>query len=207
MKTRTLAVSLVAAVAGILIALPFAYARQDNRPTRPQTPPSASAGAFQVDPVHSTLIFKIQHMGVANFYGRFNEISGTYRPEPNGNFNIQVKTESVDTGNRKRDDHLRTHEFFNANDFPTIEFKSTKIESTGQNKLRVTGDLTLHGETNPITADMTVFPAKDTGWGVKGGFEAKFSINRKDFGMDSQAAEAVGETVDIIVSVEGAAAK
>ena len=193
MKTRMI---IGAVVIGSLLVMSATFARQDNRSATTAKPQS---GAFTVDPVHSTLIFKIQHNGVSNFYGRFNEISGTFDPQADGSFDIQVKAASVDTGVGKRDDHLRSADFFNANEFPTIEFKSTKIEKAGD-KLRVNGNLSLHGESKPITADVIVFPAKDS----KGGIEATFTIKRTDFGMDTYVANgALGDEVQVTVALEG----
>jgi polyisoprenoid-binding protein YceI len=201
MKTRMI---IGAVVIGSLLAISAGFARQDGRPA-PSSSQAPGGAVFTIDPVHSSLVFKIQHMGVANFYGRFNEMSGTYNPEVNGSFNIQVKTASVDTRIPKRDDHLRSPDFFNVNEFPTIEFKSTKVEKAGENKLRVTGDLTFHGETKPITVHMTVFPAKDTQQGFKGGVETTFTIKRTDFGMDTYVANgALGDEVQITVAIEGA---
>jgi polyisoprenoid-binding protein YceI len=171
---------------------------------------SASAGAesFGVDTVHSSVVFKIQHMGVSNFYGRFNDISGSYNLDQatpaNSAFDFQVKTESVDTKNSKRDGHLKSPDFFNAGEFPIISFKSTKVAKAGDNQLRVNGDLTLHGVTKPINTTLTLFPAKQTPQGYKGGFETTFKIKRTDFDMDTFVAEGgLGDDVEITVAVEG----
>src|SRR5688572_4951863 len=157
-------------------------------------PKTAAAGAetFSVDSVHSSLIFKIQHMGIANFYGRFNEIAGTYSVDQanpaNSRFDFKVPTASVDTKDAKRDGHLKSPDFFNATEYPEITFKSTKVVRGGDNQLKVTGDLGLHGVTKPVTVNMTLFPAKQTRQGYKGGFETTFDIKRTDFGMDTYVA-------------------
>lgn len=166
---------------------------------------ASSADTFTVDNVHSSLIFKISHIDVTNFYGRFNDLSGTYSLNgASSSFDIAVKTESVDSKNTQRDDHLRSPDFFNAAEFPTISFKSSKAEPAGDNRLKVTGDLSLHGVTKPITVEMKLWPAKDTRQGYKSGFETTFTIKRTDFSMDTYVANgALGDDVTITVAVEG----
>lgn len=163
--------------------------------------------SFTLDPVHSSVMFKIEHMGVSNFYGSFNDVSGTYTLGETPSFNFSIKTDSVDSRNEARDKHLKSPDFFNAPEFPTITFKSTKVEKDGD-KLKVTGDLTLHGVTKPVTADFKIWPAKETRQGMKGGFETHFTIKRTDFGMNTYVAEGgLGDEVTVMFAGEGAVAK
>src|SRR5258708_120777 len=116
---------------------------------------SARAGEnYKIDPVHSSISFKIQHSGISWVHGRFNEFSGSYtldKDDPSkGTFELTIKPESVDTNNKGRDGHLRSGDFFNVKQFPALTFKSTGIKAADGN-LEVTGDLTMHGETKPIT--------------------------------------------------------
>ena len=112
------------------------------------------ADTYKVDPVHSSLIFSMKHFGVTDFYGRFKEISGTVTfdaADPSkSSVELTVPVESIDTQNEKRDQHLKSPDFFNAKQFPTITFKSTKVEGSGDN-YKISGDLTIHGVTKPIT--------------------------------------------------------
>lgn len=206
MKSRNFVAVALSAFTVVAIAL---AARPGGAAPAQNADAAASGVAFKVDPVHSTLIFKINHMGVANFYGRFNDIQGTYvlnEANPaNCTFEFQVKTENVDTGNKSRDGHLKSADFFNASEYPLITFKSTKVERKSEMVLNVTGDLTMHGVTKPVTADIKIFGAKDTRQGVKGGLDATFTIKRSDFEMSTYVAEGgLGDEVTLMVAIEGA---
>jgi len=163
------------------------------------------ADNWKVDPVHTTVLFKVHHLGAGRFIGRFNDTSGTIKwddADPTkSTIEITVKTESVDTANADRDKHLRSPDFFNAKQHPSITFKSTKVEKDGE-KFKLTGDLTLHGETHAVTAS---FELTGKGKGMKGeervGGEATFKIKRSEWGMKGFA-EAIGDEVDLTVSIE-----
>lgn len=176
------------------------------------TTTGSALASYSVDRVHSNVVFNVRHAGVANFYGRFNDFDGSFTFDPespsNGSFDFTVQTSSIDTGNRNRDDHLRNADFFNARQFPTITFKSTGIREAGDG-FELTGDLTMMGETKPVTAELDwigtgSFRGKDVS-----GFEARFNIKRTDFGMDTYVAPdggeggGLGNTVNLIVAVEG----
>jgi polyisoprenoid-binding protein YceI len=173
---------------------------------------SAAQRLYEVDIVHSSLIFKIRHAGMANFYGRFNTFTGQINFDEanpvNSTFNFTVQTGSVDTANNGRDGHLKNADFFNSRQFPTIEFKSTGMKQLSEGRYELTGDLTLMGETRPVTAvvtDVTTGKVRDND---AMGFEARFSIQRSDFGMtkylapDNGEGGALGNTVELIVAVE-----
>ncbi len=112
-----------------------------------------SAANFEVDPVHSGITFKISHMGIGWVYGRFDSFTGSFSVDPNNaaasSFAVNIKADSIDSGNKKRDEHLASPDFFNVKQFPTIEFKSTAV-TAGKDGLGVTGDLTMHGVTKSI---------------------------------------------------------
>lgn len=207
MKTRNVVAVLSL---GIVLALSLGLAARQNAGTGArEVKPQGTGAAFTVDPVHSTLIFKIMHMGVANFYGRFNGVEGTYtldEADPSkSQFAFQVKTANVDTGNEKRDGHLKSADFFNAEEYPVISFKSTKVERTGEKTAKVTGDLSMHGVTKPVTIDINITTAKQTRQGFKGGLETTFTIKRTDFEMDTYVAEGgLGDEVTLMVAIEGA---
>lgn len=171
--------------------------------------PSEAVEQYGVDAVHSTVVFRINHLGVATFWGRFNQISGafTYDTEnPSAStFQFSVPTESVDSGNAGRDRHLKTPDFFNAREHAAITFKSTAIAPTSTaNVWDVTGDLSLHGVTKPVTVRFEWIGAAETSQGYKRGFEAVMVIKRSEFGMDKYLdGNALGDEVKIIVAVEG----
>src|SRR5437660_2332158 len=115
-----------------------------------------AADTFKVDPVHTFVLFSVQHLGIANTYGRFNDISGTVvfdKDNPSkSSVELSVPVESLDTHNSIRERSLKSPDFFDAKQFPTITFKSTKIEGSGDT-LKVFGDLSIHGVTKPLTVD------------------------------------------------------
>ena len=165
-----------------------------------------AADSFKLDPVHSFVLFSVQHLGVANTYGRFNDISGAVvfdKDNPSrSSVEVSVPVESLDTNNAKRDQSLKSPDYFNAKQFPTMTFKSTKVEGNGDT-LKVSGDLTIRGVPRPLTVD---FKKGGEGKGVfgemRGGGETRFTIKRSDFGMNFQLGE-VGNEVTIILSLEG----
>jgi polyisoprenoid-binding protein YceI len=174
-------------------------------PAAAPAPVAAGPEAWAVDPVHSSLLFKIQHGGVSNFYGVFKEFSGNISMDADlskSTVAFTVQTASVDTRNAKRDQDLTAPDFFSTKEFPTIEFKSSKIEKDGDG-WNVTGKLTLHGVTKDVTAKVTQ-TGKATGkHGDVAGYEAHFSVKRSDFGMTAGVKEGmVGDQVDLTLAAE-----
>jgi len=203
------------AVTGLVAAvvLPLALVAQEAKPKAAESQPAkekpaaSAAGTYKVDPVHSSNVFCIRHLGVTNFYGRFNETAGTFvlnddDPAKDA-FEITIKATSIDTHNEARDKHLKSDAFFDVEKYPDITFKSTAVKKEGAGVLVVTGDLTLHGTTKPITTTVMLIGA---GAGMKGefraGFETPFTIKRSEYGV-SGLPGALGEDVKITVSVEG----
>ena len=162
---------------------------------------------YAIDPVHSVVLLKVDHLGLADAYGRFNEMSGEVRyneAEPEkSSMNFEVKANSIDTANEDRDKHLRGPDFFNAAEFPALTFKSTKVEKKGEEEFVVTGDFTVRGTTKPVTFD---FELGGTGKGMQGedrfGGGADFTVKRSEFGID-YLPQALGDDVEVIVSLEG----
>ncbi len=165
---------------------------------------SEDAGTYSIDSGHSCVLFKVSHLNVSNFYGRFNEVSGTLTiaDDPTQSaIEISIPTESIDTNSKDRDDHLKGSDFFNVKEFPTLSFKSSKVEKTGAG-FRVTGELSLHGKTKEITFDATHTGHGESGrFGYRTGYEAKFTIQRTDFGM-SYLTQMLGDEVTIMVALE-----
>ncbi|MCG3123598.1 MAG: Protein YceI [Phycisphaerales bacterium] len=170
--------------------------------TAPGSTPMADT--FQVDAVHSSVLYRIKHLNTAWSYGRFNDVSGTFNIAEGGTIDVTVKTDSVDSGNEKRDGHLKSPDFFSAKEFPEMSFKSSSITKTGDNTFEATGTFTLKG----VSKELTV-PIEKTGEGpgMRGqgkiqGFEAKFTINRSEYGMNFMP-QGLSEQVTVIVSLEG----
>jgi polyisoprenoid-binding protein YceI len=168
----------------------------------------APDGRFDVDAVHSSMVFKVKHAGIANFYGRFNKISGKLLIDADDPaeslIQLSIDAASVDTNNPDRDKHLRSPDFFNAPEHPEITFESEKVTPKGGSRFEVRGKLGLHG----VEKDVTV-QVEQTGFGALGGFlgtrvgyEARFTLKRSDFQM-SYALDVLGDDVDVVISLEG----
>lgn len=172
-------------------------------------PAGADAGPahYVVDKGHSALMFKISHLGISYTYGRFNDFNGSFKfdaSNPSGcAIEIDVSTESVDTNDAKRDDHLRNPDFFNCEKFPSMTFKSTKVEKVDDKTYRVTGNLTLLAETKEITIRMVkVGEGKDPWGNERMGFDGKALIKRSEFGMKHSLPH-VGDEVHLTLGIEG----
>lgn len=193
--------SIAILAAGVLGAAAFgvSYAR---------APETAAAAGFKVDPVHSSVVFSIGHLGVSRAYGAFNMPKGTFlidfaNPSASA-IEVTLDADKIATGIGKRDDHLRSPDFFNAKEFPAITFKSTSFEKIDATHMKVKGDLTLLKVTKPVEAALEFIGEADTAQGHKAGLEARFSIKRSDFGMTSYLDEnAVGDEVKLVVALEG----
>lgn len=151
-------------------------------------PASAELSEWTLDGSHSRVGFTVSHMMVSTVSGRFKQVSGKVElDEANlakSQVDISIKVDSIDTDEPKRDEHLKSPEFFDAKKFPTIAFKSTKITKAGGNKYKVSGDLTIHGVTKPVTVDATVSEPVKNPWGkMVRAVKLTGKINRKDFGL------------------------
>jgi len=200
MKPRIAFVTLVMLVCLATTAL-YPTAR-----AQPASTPVDEAEWFAVDPVHSSIIFGINHLGVSTFYGRINNPTGEFllsHGKPgSSSFNISAKTQNVDTNNDGRNQHLKSGDFFDAKQFADITFKSTAITRSSKTTFAVTGDLTLHGVTKPINIVIEHIGTKETRMGVRSGFTANFTIKRSDFGM-SYMAGMLGDEVSLMIGIEG----
>ncbi len=201
MKPRIAFVTLVM-LACLATAALYPTARAQN------TSSSADEAAwFAVDPVHSSIIFGINHLGVSTFYGLINSPTGEFhlshrKPEASS-FTISAKAENVDTKHKGRNDHLRGGDFFDAKQFPDITFKSTAVTRSSKTTFAVTGDLTLHGVTRPINIVIEHVGTKNTRMGHRSGFTANFTIKRSDFGMTYGLGGALGDEVTLMIGIEG----
>ena len=163
----------------------------------------ASAAAFTVDSGHSSVIFKAKHNQVANFYGRFDDVSGSFALADGGTFDISIKADSVHSGNSKRDDHLKSPDFFSAKEFPAMTFKSKSVKAKGTDAFEVMGDLTFRGVTKPLTVTVKSTGMADAKGKKLAGMETTFTIKRSDFGS-TYGVPAISDDVELTVSLEGA---
>lgn len=164
-----------------------------------------AADTYEVDPVHSSIVFRIMHNNVSFIYGRFNEFDGRIivdEADPaNSSVTFTVETASVDTINSRRDDHLRSGDFFEAEGFPVITFVSREVRPLADDRFEVVGELNLRGVAVPLTTEVQL-----TGRGENRdgnpllGFETTFTVDRTAFGMDPSPS--LGSEVQVTVSAQ-----
>jgi polyisoprenoid-binding protein YceI len=176
-------------------------------------PVLASAATWNIDPDHSSVGFKVRHLMVSNVRGSFDKHTGVVdineKDITKSKVQVTIDTASINTNVQKRDEHLRSPDFFDVAKYPTMTFVSKKVAKDGKGKLKVTGDLTLHGITKEVVLNVEG-PTKESKdpWGnIRSGATASTKINRKDFGLVWNAAletggVAVGEEVAINLEIE-----
>ena len=166
------------------------------------------AGTYTVDTVHSFTIFKIHHFSAGFVYGWFKETSGKFVVDADprkSSLELTIKVDSIDTHDAKRDEHLKSSSYFNAMQFPTITFRSTKVVPAADSQLEVTGDLTIRGKTKSVTAKVSPTGAgEDPQMKYRGGFEGHVTIDRNDFGLGFLPG-ALGDNVEVTLALEGVA--
>jgi polyisoprenoid-binding protein YceI len=181
---------------------------------------SAAPSRWTIDPAHTEAAFQIRHF-FSKVRGVFHDVEGTIVFDENDPSAIQVnataKVASVDTGNPKRDGHLQSADFFEADRNPTLSFKSTSVRQVAQGQYQITGDLTMRGVTKPVTFDAEFLgssPISVAGqsWGGKAGFSATAVVNRKDFGINwnkllDNGGAMLGDEVTLQLNVEADQAK
>ncbi len=148
----------------------------------------AARGVWQADPFHTQVEFSARHLGMMTVRGHFHEVqvSGHIDPDhPEASvLDVTIQTASIKTHNDNRDNDLRGANFLEVDKYPTITFKSTKIEATGQDRYALTGDLTIKGNTKPVTLNGVVYGEfNDPMMGHRIGYSAEGQINRKDYGL------------------------
>jgi polyisoprenoid-binding protein YceI len=171
------------------------------------TPVVAQTETWHLDPPHSAAQFSVRHMGISTVRGTFTKLSGDvqYSPSDPSKSSVQVTIDasSVDTRVEMRDNDLRGPHFLDVTKYPTITFKSKSVEPAGAGKLKVTGDLTIHGVTKEVALDVEgpTPPIKDPRGNPHMGASATAKINRQDFGMTG-ASGMVGDEVAIVIDIE-----
>ncbi len=173
----------------------------------------ASVITWKLDPAHSSAEFKVKHMMISNVKGSFSGLSGTLTQNPSepshSTVEASIDLATLSTGDPQRDGHLKSADFFDAEKYPQMTFKSTLVEPKSEDEYRVTGDLTLHGVTKPVTfaVEGPSAPGKDPWGNTRIGLSATAKINRKDFGLTWNAAletggVLVGEDIQITLDVQ-----
>ncbi len=168
--------------------------------------------AWTIDKSHSQVEFTVRHMMISNVRGRFEDFSGTVDFDPNDltslKIDVTVNTASINTRDEQRDAHLRSADFFGADENSLMTFKSTSVEKASGNNLRVHGDLSIRGISHPVTLDTEYSGVMTSPWGTtSAGFSAHTKISRKEWGLEwNQVLEAggllVGDEVKINIEVE-----
>jgi len=170
-------------------------------------PASAQVETWNIDPAHSAAQFSVRHMGISTVRGAFTKTGGVVKYDPTDpsktSIEAAIDANSVDTGVEMRDKDLRSANFLDVQNYPILTFKSKRTDPAGPGKLKVTGDLTIHGATKEVVLDVEgpTPPIKDTRGNLHMGASASTKISRKDFGV-SGAPAMVGEEVSIVIDVE-----
>ncbi len=172
---------------------------------------ATAADTYKIDPVHSRVEFTVRHLVIANVRGNFTDFSGTIVYDPidlaKSSVDVTIKSASISTGNPDRDKHLKSPDFFDAEKFPEITFKSDRIEKKGE-KFVAVGKLTMRGVTKEVTIPFEYLgTAKDPYGNFRIGFEGATSVNRQDYGISWNKAldnggVLVGDEVKIELGVE-----
>jgi polyisoprenoid-binding protein YceI len=168
-----------------------------------------AADSYTIDPAHTRVGFSVPHLGITHVKGRFREFNGSLVLEGDAlkEATATIQVQSVDTGVAQRDNHLRTADFFDATNYPTITFKTKEVENSGK-QLTLVGDFTMRGVTKEIRLPVSLSkPIKDP-WGkMRVGLEGRMKLNRKDYGLRyNQLLEtgipAVGDDVELEITAE-----
>ncbi|NOZ36680.1 MAG: YceI family protein [Gammaproteobacteria bacterium] len=165
----------------------------------------AKPGHYKIDPAHTAVLFSINHLGYSDLNGRFDEVEGEFDLNPKGKSKlvIRIKTASIDTNHKKRNEHLRSPDFFNARQYPLITFTSTKVKYNAKNEpISISGNLSMHGKVRPLTLTIQANRAANDPWGnYRSGYAATASLKRSDFGMNYMQG-GIGDEVKLKISME-----
>ena len=177
------------------------------------TTPETAVSTWKIDPAHSVAEFKVKHMMISNVKGRFTGVSGTLSLDENNVVDSGVEASidagSISTGDAQRDGHLKSADFFDVEQYPTLTFRSTRVVPEGEGELKATGELTIHGVTREVTfaVEGPTARTKDPWGNTRVALSAATKINRKDFGLTWNAALEtggilVGDEVTITLEVQ-----
>jgi len=176
-------------------------------------PAGAATSNWQIDPAHSAAQFSVRHLAISTVRGAFSKVTGTAvlddQDISKSTVDVTIDVASIDTRQPDRDKDLKSDRFFDAANFPTITFKSKKVEQTAPGKLKVTGDLTIRGTTKEVVLDVDgpTAPVKDPWGNQRVAVNATTKVNRQDYGVKWNATMdnggvVVGDDVSIVIDVE-----
>ncbi len=176
--------------------------------------PVFAAEKYDIDPAHSGVIFGWNHFGFSNPSARFDKIEGSVQLDKTdltkSSVSVTLPLDGLDTGVAKLDEHLKSPDFFDAAKYPTITFKSTKVEKAGENGLKIIGDLTVHGVTKPVTLNAKVNKIGLFEMGPykaqAAGFDAETVIKRSDFGVNKYVPN-VSDEIPVRITLDAKQAK
>ena len=169
--------------------------------------PAIAADTYKLDPDHTSIVFRVKHLGVGNVYGSFGGATGSFQYDEktpsNNSIEMQVSAKNIYTAVKKRDNHLRSPDFFDTGKYPLISFKSKSAKKIDSTSFEISGDLSLLDKTRPLTVKVVQTGQGKDPWGnFRRGFETTFSIKRSDFGMGFMLNVASDE-IQVTVSLEG----
>ncbi len=174
---------------------------------------SSYAADYVIDASHSSVGFKVKHLAISSVPGKFAAFKGTFSFDPkdieSSKADAEISATSIDTGEAKRDDHLKAEDFLDTAKFPAISFKTTKVEKVSGTEFKAHGDLTIRGVTRPAALDVTYGGSATDLWGKeRAAFLATTKINRKDFGLAwnkvlETGGLVVGDEIAITLEIEG----
>ena len=172
----------------------------------------ATAEKYQVDTAHSSLNFTVEHLGLSEINGRFTDFTGTLNFTPgtnDGSVEFIAQATSINTDVEKRDEHLRSADFFDVAKYPTLSFKSTKVTHLSEDRYQVDGKLTIHGVTKPVTTSVRIVGPKEAMGAQKIGFRTTFKVNRIDYKVGDSEKYNSDAMIDhdIFIEVKGEAAQ
>ncbi len=191
----------------LLLLVGAAFLVEAPQPVASSQAPGGEKETWQVDRVHSSLVFRIKHVGASHFYGRFNHIEGqiVYDPElpEEAEVSFRIKADSADTNAEGRDRHVTGPDFLDAKQFPWISFTGTEVAETGENEFTVEGEFEMAGASKPISIVVTKTGEGEFRGSPRRGFEAIFTIDRREFGMTYGLEQGIlGPDIKIIVGLE-----
>lgn len=193
-------------IPGLALTLALGDAAQAQTPAS-HDPASVQAGTYAVDPGHTQVGWRVSHMGFSNYVGGFSDVSGNLVLDPKNpaaaKLSVKIPVASVTTTSAKLTGELKGDQWLDAGKFPDMTFVSTKVASAGKDKAKVTGDLTLHGVTKPVTLDVTFIGAGTNPLNKKYtiGFAATGTLKRSDYGVKTYL-PLIGD--DLHLAIEGA---
>jgi polyisoprenoid-binding protein YceI len=191
----------------LIVVLSLMLVRPAAAQLQPKNAQSSNVQTWNIDPAHTAAQFSVRHLGISTVRGAFTKVSGSVQYDPSDptktTIEATIDANSVDTRVEKRDNDLRSPDFFDVAKYPTLIFKSKRVETAGAGKLKLVGDLTIHGVTEEVVLDVDgpSAPIKDPRGNLHMGVSATTTVNRKDFGVNGAAA-AVGDEVPITIDME-----